>query len=176
MALEVVRNEPNPNLGYGNRINWGAIFCGSFVTVASGVFFMLLGNAVGLSALNVVAAGVGTALRDWSWIYALATLIISFYIGGFTTASLANIRSSGASALHGFSTWAVSGVFMVVASLFFSPYFRTILGGTGPNDANWLILCVAGGGCLLSILGGLSGHTRAMRVGIREGREEQRAA
>lgn len=142
---------------YGVRLNWGSIICGSFITLAVGLFFVLLGNALGLSAVNIVNLDASVAVKTWSWTYTLITLAGSFYVGGYCTTRLGGISSNIPGALHGLTSWALSGVAIVAFGMTQSPIFKDIIGGNGTSGANWLVLFIALFGGLLSMTGGMNG-------------------
>lgn len=110
-----------------NRINWGAIFAGTFIALLSQLFFGLLGLAVGLSVIgpgqtiSPQSMGVGTAI----WIVLIT--LISVFIGTFAAGRYATLQSRFDGIFHGITTLA----FLTIISLFlFTSGISNIVGGT----------------------------------------------
>ena len=80
MALRMVHINSKP-LGHEIQFYWSTIFTGAFLTLGFGLFFLLLGNAVGLNMANSVSTTISGALRFWSWIYAAVSMVFSYYLG-----------------------------------------------------------------------------------------------
>src|SRR6185437_15757768 len=98
-ALDVGQRFPGP----GTQIHWSSIFSGAFTTLGSGLFFLLLGNAIGLSAFHATAST--GALEVWSWIYTAITMIYSFYIGAFVGTRSGEITNATSGELQGVVSW-----------------------------------------------------------------------
>jgi hypothetical protein len=106
-----------------SKVNWGAIFAGAFIGIASMVFFSLFALATGINGVNVIqpltnSIGVGAAF------YAIVTAMISFALGGYCVTRLAGLRNPGVACLHALTSFALAGA--MVPFLF----TRTFLVGT----------------------------------------------
>lgn len=110
-----------------SRINWGAIFAGTFIAILFQLFFGLLGLAVGLSvlspgqAISPQSVGIGTVI----WL--VIVTLISVFIGTFAAGRYASFQSKFDGIFHGITTLA----FLTVMSLFlFTSGISSIVGGT----------------------------------------------
>lgn len=155
MALDVVRGEIG-DLRYGVRVNWGGIFFGAFMTLAFIGLSVLFGNAIGLAPWKVSNANVSAVIRVLSWIYTFLSMVVSFGLGGFFGARLADVEARGPDAMHGLGTWAVSGVFIIAYGLMTNDSFRLIVHGAGTNSLNWLFICIAWFGGWAAVIGGVN--------------------
>jgi hypothetical protein len=93
-----------------SKVQWGAIFAGAFIATASMVFFSLFALAIGISGVNVIQPLVSTISLGGA-VYAIATAILSFALGGYCTTRLANLRDPGAACLHALAAFSVAGTF-----------------------------------------------------------------
>lgn len=141
----------------GIRCNWGAIFCGAFATLAVGILFLLLGNAIGISPIHVLDDRASDALRIGSGVYAGAAWVVAFFVGGLACTRVGRIEEESTRTLYGFLSWAVSGVLTLILAVQTSFIFRVVLTGEGSDAANWLMVSVAGAGALASAMGGRLG-------------------
>lgn len=149
------------------KLRWSAIFSGAFLTVGFAIFFLLLGNAIGLNVANAVSPAVGGALKFWSWIYVAATLVLSYFLGGYLSTRSADIVGMGSGALHGMTSWGLATAIFVIVGSLVGLGFRTMLSGLGTDSGNWLSVCIAGLGCLFATLGGGLGKTiQAHEMGV----------
>jgi hypothetical protein len=143
--------------GHLGQLKWSAIFSGGFVTIGLGIVFLLLGNAVGLSALKAVSPGIPGMLRFWSFIYTAGTLVLSYFVGGLVSTRSIEISGRGFSAIYALVAWGLASAFAVAVGAYVSPSIRLVLQGSGTNIANWLSICVIGLGMFSSLIGGASG-------------------
>ena len=96
-------NECSPNV---SRINWGAIFGGTFIAMFFQIMLGLLGLAVGLSVLNPNYVGATRNVSIGSGIWLLIITIISVFIGAFATGRFAGLQAKYDGLLHGIATLA----------------------------------------------------------------------
>jgi hypothetical protein len=108
---------PEDVLPVRSRINWGAIFAGAAMALASYFVLTLLGTAIGLSVQDRVRPenlSIGAAL------WALVTMMIALFIGGVVTSKCTVGENKGEAAIHGIIMWAVlfaSILFLVAAGM-----------------------------------------------------------
>ena len=117
----------NTIFDYHDRVRWGPIIAGILIAIASQLMLSALGAAIGLSAgaggtdPGAVGRGVG--------IWAIISLLISLFIGGWIMASTCGPMNKKTALLNGAILWAttlavsgwllasgVSGAFGIVAS------------------------------------------------------------
>lgn len=87
-----------------SRVNWGAIFAGAALAFATYLVLTLLGSAIGLSIRDRVQAenlSVGAA------IWAVLTMVVALFVGGFVTSQCAVGETRGEAAVHGVIMWGV---------------------------------------------------------------------
>jgi hypothetical protein len=87
-----------------SRVSWGAVFAGAAVAMA--VYFLLaaFGTALGLSlAHRVTEQELGASAVLW----AIASLLIALFVGGYTAAQCAVGENRGEAVIHGLILWGV---------------------------------------------------------------------
>ncbi|GFE70561.1 hypothetical protein [Chroococcus sp. FPU101] len=118
-------------MDYHDRVRWGPILAGLVVALSSQLVLSALGAAIGLSSIagsgspRSDAGGVGSAVGIW----AIISLFISLFIGGWVTARACGTLNKSTALLNGAILWAttlaisawllssgVSGAFGVAAS------------------------------------------------------------
>ncbi len=110
----------NARIDYHDRVRWGPIIAGIVITIASQLILSSLGAAIGLSS-GSIGWGVG--------IWAVISLLISLFIGGWVMASTCGPMNKKSALLNGAILWAatlavsgwllasgVSGTFGIAAS------------------------------------------------------------
>jgi hypothetical protein len=110
------------------RISWGAIFAGTFVSLAIFLTLQILGVGIGASTVDLTGAetsspsayGIGAAV--W-W---LITGLISLFIGGWVAGRLGWLPHKLDRILHGLTTWAF---FYVVMFYLLTTTLSTLVGG-----------------------------------------------
>ena len=94
----------------GNNFSWRSVFAGVVTFLAILILLSLIGTAIGFGTPDLTTAdpfsGVGIGLVIW----VIITLILSFGAGGY----IAGITANRAGYIHGFITWAVSLISIVV--------------------------------------------------------------
>ncbi|HEX7050380.1 MAG TPA: hypothetical protein VF188_09280 [Longimicrobiales bacterium] len=110
----------------GFRLSWGAVFAGLVVAVVVQVLLSLLGLAIGLGAVNFQTgqpfAGIGVGAGIW----AVATALISLFVGGLAAGHMAGIVSRFDGIMHGVLVWGLS---VILALWALSTGISTLLGG-----------------------------------------------
>lgn len=108
---------PSYTSGGFQRISWGAVFAGAFVSLAVLVVLTSLGAGIGLAsapsaaAVNSgasVAKGFGVGSAFWM----LLSGVIAFYCGGWIAGRLNGIPRISESVIHGIVSWALSTVML----------------------------------------------------------------
>lgn len=120
----------------GNNISWRSVFAGLVTFVALSFLFTLVGTAIGLGGTDLTAEnptqGVGTGLIVWT----VFSLILSLAAAGF----IAGLTANRAGFIHGFLTWALGLITIVVlATSTISSAFGAVgnmLGGAGRAAGN----------------------------------------
>ena len=113
-------NETKQMVFYG--IRWSAIFAGVVVGIAVQAMLGLLGFAGGLSSMSGVYSGESASFGPMLW--AMVSLLVSAFAGGFFAARFSGSRRRGDGALYGAVNWAVS---VLLFALILSTTAGTIL-------------------------------------------------
>jgi len=111
------------------RVSWGAIFAGTFVSLAIFLTLQILGVGIGASTVDLTgrqtssasAYGIGAAI--W-W---LITGLISLFIGGWVAARLGWLPHKIDRMLHGLTTWAF---FYIVIFYLLTTTLSALVGGS----------------------------------------------
>lgn len=120
-----------PTADYHDRVRWGPILAGLFMAITTQLVLSAFGAAIGLTTISGSGAprsdagDVGSAVGIW----AIISLLISLFIGGWTTTRACGPMSKSSALLNGAILWAttlaisawllssgVSGAFGIVAS------------------------------------------------------------
>ncbi len=80
-----------------DRIRWGPVVAGVLTTIATATILTILGLAIGLTAFDPGAEGVGTAAAIWG----IITVIAAFFAGGFIAGRTAGEPTGEGTALNG---------------------------------------------------------------------------
>lgn len=139
------------------RMQWSSIFTGAFLTLGFGIFFLLLGNAVGLNAVNTARADITSALRFWSWLYVAATWVLSFFLGGLLSTRSSELNTPSSGMIHALTSWGLATAILGVGGAIAAIGFRALLIGLAGDSANWLSACIIGLGGFASAIGGMLG-------------------
>jgi hypothetical protein len=91
-------------LSVRSRVSWGAIAAGAMVALAVYFFLTLLGVAVGIEA---VARGRDSNLGIGAALYAILSLLVSMFFGGWTVSRLAVGETKLEAVLYGIILWGV---------------------------------------------------------------------
>ena len=103
-------------LSVKSRVSWGAIGAGAMIALAVYFFLTLLGLAIGLEVASRRAVdqnlGVGAA------VYSVFTLLLSMFLGGWTTSRLAVGETKLEAILYGVILWGVLflGMFWLIGA------------------------------------------------------------
>lgn len=143
------------------QFRWSAIFAGTFATLGFGLFFILFGNAIGLSAHHVVTGSGG--LKFWSWLYTAVAIISAYYAGSYVGTRSSDVTNATMGAFHGVVCWGLASFLAALSIEGASFAANRLLEGTGSNSGNWLAICVITAGFFASVAGGRVGKS-VMRV------------
>ena len=92
-------------LAVKSRVSWGAIAAGAMVALAVYFFLTLLGLAIGLEVASRRPVDQGLGLG--AGIYSIVTLLLSMFLGGWTTSRLAVGETKLEAVLYGVILWGV---------------------------------------------------------------------
>ncbi len=97
---------PNPSdlLAVRSRVSWGAIAAGAMVALTIYIVLTLLGLALGI---EVAVRGATDNLGTGAAVYAIATLLVAMFFGGWATSRLAVGESKTEAVLYGLILWGV---------------------------------------------------------------------
>jgi hypothetical protein len=98
-------------LSVKSRVSWGAIGAGAMVALAIYFFLTLLGLAIGLEVAS--RRPVSNELGVGAAIYSIFTLLLSMFLGGWTTSRLAVGETKLEAVLYGVILWGVLFLGMV---------------------------------------------------------------
>lgn len=94
----------------GTLLSWRSIFAGVVTFIALSLLFSLVGTTIGFGTLNLTSsdpmAGVTTGLIIWTIIAFILSLGAAGFVAGFT--------ANRAGFIHGFLTWAVGLIAVVI--------------------------------------------------------------
>jgi hypothetical protein len=120
------------------RISWGAIFAGVMVALPLYFLLTLLGAAIGLSVHGRVRAeNIATGAAVW----AIASTLISLFVGGFVASQCTVGENKGEAALYGVIVWGVVfGMLLWLTATGVRAGFHAMVGlaangQTAPRDA-----------------------------------------
>ena len=103
-------------LAVKSRVSWGAIGAGAMVALAVYFFLTLLGLAIGLEVASrrPVNEGMGMGAA----IYSIVTLLLSMFLGGWSTSRLAVGETKLEAVLYGVILWGVLflGMFWLIGA------------------------------------------------------------
>lgn len=163
MALRSVGFRPNDVHISNVRLSWSGICAGTCLTLGFGIFFLLLGNAIGLNMLNTVRTDIGGALKFFSWLYMAVTFIFSYGAGAYFCSHSNVIDTQSSGMVHGLTSWALSSAIFVAVATIASIGTRILLAGLASNAANWLAVCIVGVGAVVAAASGYVAK-RSVRV------------
>jgi len=111
------------------KISWPAIFSGVLVTIVSQILLSLLGIGIGLGAIhpfnsNETMQTVSSATIAWWSI----TMLVSLFLGGWTTGKMYIPKFKGELTMHGLLTWST---FTVFSFIMLATSFGMLISGTG---------------------------------------------
>lgn len=93
-----------------SRVSWGAIFAGLFVALTVILVLGALGTAVGLSAADRVR---GEAITTGAGVWALATALVAFFVGGCVASRCTAGESRAEAAIYGTILWGLTFVLLL---------------------------------------------------------------
>jgi hypothetical protein len=157
-------------------MNWSTIFTGACITLGLGIFFLMLGNAVGLSVVNTVRTDISGALKFFSWIYMAITFIFSYGAGSYFCSRSHVTETPSSGLVHGLTSWALATVVFVGIAAVSSIGMRILLAGLASDAANWLAVCIVGIGAVASAVSGYMASASTRMMGPSERATGQRVA
>lgn len=119
-------NTVNPQANAISRINWGAIWGGTFIAMFFQLLLGLLGLAIGLSVLNPARAVTPQGIGIGTGIWMILITVISVFIGAFAAGRFAGLQAKYDGLMHGIATLA----FLTILSVFLvSAGVSNVIGG-----------------------------------------------
>lgn len=103
-------NEANPQV---RRVAWGGILAGTITTVAILFLLHLLGVGIGFSAM-ADAESSSFHLTTGTVIWWSVSNLIAIFLGGMVAARMAGFPSRTDGGIHGFLSWAVYILFVII--------------------------------------------------------------
>lgn len=162
---------------YFPAINWGAIFAGIIVGLATQLVLALLGFAAGLSAVDMTEGGA--ALSGNAPLYAGAwqgiSMLIAAFVGGYVAARMSGLHRKTDGMLHGFVTWsATTLLFALLTTSALGVLFGGVFDATtrapdaqtveGASIATWTVFGALALSLVLGVVGGLAGAKGSRRA------------
>ena len=99
-----------------DRVSWGAIWSGAFVSLAAMACLSLFTVGVGLAAVPAggspaaLSQSLGAGGAAWLWFCG----IVSFYLGGWVTGHLTHTGSEVDNGLHGLVSWSLATIGLLI--------------------------------------------------------------
>jgi len=165
------------------RVNWGAIWAGTFVFAAIWSVFGVLGEAIFATAANPNAVHPVTGMSVGMGVWAVILTIIAMYVAGRVTGHLAGVTTRHDGLVHGLTMFGLA----VVATIIITILGGTSLSGAGVNGtahSQYILGVFAGAGWIgfvalflgwLAAMGGASQSSGSPKP-ITSGRTEETAA
>lgn len=116
MAARVVRNGGLLSFGGWDHVAWGGVFAGLVMMLVTQILLSVLGMAVGFSALEPAQQTPGAGFGWGAAIWAIISLSISLFIGGYVAGRFAPTGTRGNGAMNGALVWGLSlilGIYLV---------------------------------------------------------------
>lgn len=142
-----------------SRTSWGAIFAGTFASLAVWATFGALGLAIFSSNANPNAARplTGMPVGEGFWIVILS--MIALYVGGRVTSALADVRAAGEAITHGFVMFGLTTFAAILIATMLAGATGGATGVNGTVHSPYLLSTIAGSGYIVFIALLLSGCT-----------------
>jgi hypothetical protein len=112
LEVHIMSRVANPveTFSVGSRVSWGAILAGVVVAFAVSFLLNLLGTAIGLSVIN---RSQPDTLNTGANIWAIVSIIISLFVGGWVTSRFTVGEDRLESLFNGAIVWGVSFLLML---------------------------------------------------------------
>jgi uncharacterized protein YidB (DUF937 family) len=96
-----------------NRTSWGAIFAGVVVAIATQILLVLLGFAIGLTAIDPQSQNPFAGIGIGSLVWLALTALLSLFAGGYVAGRLSSAVRKGDGFLNGAVVWALFLIFSI---------------------------------------------------------------
>lgn len=156
-----------------DTVRWGPIVAGFAATVATLIIMSVLGGAIGATTLNQDAAAAQQNAGTFGLIWAVVSVILSFFVGGWLASRTAGIGGQMAALVNSGLVWAFALMFaLVVGGLGLAGLTDTLTSVTGldasaaANQAGTRETMVATWGTLAALVLGLASALVGGLVGM----------
>lgn len=158
----------NPSLRIFQPLNVSAIATGVVMGLANYILLMLLGLALGVSAIDFDESGSSIhRFSAFSLVWALASMLLALFVGSFFAAKTCGLRRKSDGITHGLIMWGVTGLFILLISVGVSSnmieegalYYAIFVG----EKNLWVFFLIMLLSALAGIFGGLTGIQRFKR-------------
>ncbi len=136
----------------GAEVSYHAVFTGVIVALALALFLNILGNAIGIAAVDPFTGATRT-LSSGPVLWSLGIPLVSFIIGGFCAAAVSKSVSSGRGALLGLLVWGLGLIFLGALWAVTAPAPVAGAMAVGVSTGFWLLFFAM----CLALIGGVFG-------------------
>jgi hypothetical protein len=131
----------------GSRVSWGAIFAGAVMALATFFVLSLLGGAIGLSLSDAASS---SSIGMGAGIWAILSLLISMFVGGFVATQCTVGETKGEALIHGVVMWGVATamiLWMAMSGIGFGIHTTMQAANAAGNTSNqtWQKMAMAAG-------------------------------
>lgn len=119
---------------YFPAINWGAIFAGIVVGLATQLVLALLGFAAGLSAVDVGedSGRIQPSAPLFAGAWQGVSMLVAAFVGGYVAARMSGLHRKSDGMLHGFVAWAATTLlFAILATSAVGSFFGGVFDTAG---------------------------------------------
>lgn len=98
----------------GPRVRWGSVTSGLVMALGIILLLMVLGLAIGVTAIGDPRTGVPTGeLGRSAGIWGGVTLLLAYFLGGMISTRVTDRPDRGGAVMHGMLVWTLTSVFLI---------------------------------------------------------------
>jgi hypothetical protein len=101
---------------FTSPVQWSAIVGGVFVALIVHILLNMIGAGIGAVSMDAPAEGEAQAIGWGAFAWWSISGIIAAFVGGWSAGALSGASSSTNGALHGFLSWTVTTVLVVIGA------------------------------------------------------------